>query len=264
MSEPETSGSEPESPVSEPSEGVRLQKVLARAGVASRRAAEELIAAGRVSVDGEVVRELGRRVDPDRVVVHVDGARVMLGGDVVHLALNKPRGVYSTMSDERGRPCVGDYVVDRTPRLFHVGRLDAETEGLLVLTNDGELAQLLSHPRYGVEKSYLAEVEGVPSPATIRQLREGVELEDGLAKVDEFHVVQEHGQQQAGQRRVRPVGQVHQPDFADKSSHADQQNVPVRQRFANRERPSARCPVKERNGSARRRRGPHRCLHRRL
>ncbi len=182
MSEPETSGSEP-------SAGVRLQKVLARAGIASRRAAEELIAAGRVSVDGEVVRELGRRVDPDRVVVHVDGARVLFGGEVVHLALNKPRGVHSTMSDERGRPCVGDYVADRTQRLFHVGRLDAETEGLLLLTNDGELAHRLTHPSYGVPKTYLAEVPGPVQRDLGRRLRAGVEVGDGLVRVDGFRVV---------------------------------------------------------------------------
>lgn len=176
-------------PVAGQREGVRLQKVLARAGVASRRVAEELIAAGRVSVDGEVVREMGRRIDPDTAVVHVDGARVVLREDVVHLALNKPRGVHSTMSDERGRPCVGDYVADRAQRLFHVGRLDAETEGLLLLTNDGELAHRLTHPSYGVAKTYLAEVPG-PVPQDLgRRLRAGVELEDGLVRVDGFRVL---------------------------------------------------------------------------
>ena len=131
--------------------GVRLQKVLAQAGVASRRAAEELIAAGRVSVDGKVVREMGRRVDPETAVVHVDGSRIVLRDDLVHLALNKPRGILSTMSDDRGRRCVGDLVVERgivdehfdgapRARLFHVGRLDADTEGLLLLTNDGDPA----------------------------------------------------------------------------------------------------------------------------
>ncbi|MGH3619884.1 MAG: pseudouridine synthase, partial [Pseudonocardiaceae bacterium] len=118
----------------------RLHKVLAAAGVASRRAAEEMIARGRVQVDGVVVREMGVRVDPDNAVIHVDGMRLELRSDVEHLALNKPRGVHSTMSDDRGRPCVGDYVADRAQRLFHVGRLDADTEGLLLLTNDGELA----------------------------------------------------------------------------------------------------------------------------
>jgi len=166
-------------------DGVRLQKVLAQAGVASRRAAEELIAAGRVTVDGKVVREMGRRVDPDTAVVHVDGGRVVLRDDVVHLALNKPFGMLSTMSDDQGRPCVGDLIMERAElinragRLFHVGRLDAETEGLLLLTNDGDLTHRLTHPSFGVEKEYLAEVEGVPTRAELRRLREGVTLDDG-------------------------------------------------------------------------------------
>ncbi len=170
--------------------GVRLQKVLAQTGVASRRGAEELIAAGRVQVNGRVVREQGVRVDPDTAVVHVDGTRVVLRSDLVHLALNKPRGVLSTMSDDRGRPCVGDYVLDRRERLFHVGRLDADTEGLLLLTNDGELAHRLTHPSFEVAKTYLAEVPA-PIPRDVgRRLRAGVELEDGLAAVDSFRVVQ--------------------------------------------------------------------------
>src|SRR3954451_4205036 len=135
-------------------DGVRLQKVLAQAGVASRRAAEELIAGGRVRVDGVVVREMGRRVDPDTAVLHVDGSRVVLRDDLVHLALNKPRGMLSTMSDERGRPCVGDLVAGRGDRLFHVGRLDADTEGLLLLTNNGELGHRLTHPSFEVQKTY--------------------------------------------------------------------------------------------------------------
>ena len=164
-------------------DGVRLQKVLAQAGVASRRAAEELIAAGRVTVDGKVVREMGRRVDPDTAVVHVDGWRIVLRDDLVHLALNKPRGMLSTMSDDQGRPCVGDLVVERAElfnragRLFHVGRLDAETEGLLLLTNDGELGHRLMHPSFEVEKTYLAEVHGQvaarPRPAAARRRRAG-------------------------------------------------------------------------------------------
>jgi 23S rRNA pseudouridine2605 synthase len=168
---------------------VRLQKVLAKAGVASRRAAEELITAGRVSVDGEVVRELGRRVDPQRAVIHVDGSRIVLREDLVYLALNKPRGVHSTMSDEHGRPSVGDYVQSQRARLFHVGRLDADTEGLLLLTNDGELAHRLTHPSYGVLKTYLAQVPG-PVPRDLRRrLRSGVELEDGPVSVHSFRVV---------------------------------------------------------------------------
>jgi 23S rRNA pseudouridine2605 synthase len=170
-------------------DGVRLQKVLAQAGVASRRAAEELIAAGRVSVDGEVVREMGRRVDPIAAVVHVDGSRVVLRDDLVHFALNKPRGMLSTMSDERGRPCVGDLVAGRGDRLFHVGRLDADTEGLLLLTNNGELGHRLTHPSFEVQKTYLAEVAGQVPRDLGRRLREGVALEDGPVRVDGFRLV---------------------------------------------------------------------------
>ncbi|SHG64222.1 pseudouridine synthase [Streptoalloteichus hindustanus] len=170
-------------------EGVRLQKVLAKAGVASRRAAEELIAEGRVSVDGKVVREQGRRVDPETAVIHVDGVRVIVRDDRVYLALNKPKGVQSTMSDDRGRPCVGDYLFGREDRLFHVGRLDADTEGLLLLTNDGELAHRLMHPSYEVLKTYVAEVPA-PIPRDLgKRLRAGVELEDGPVKVHSFRVV---------------------------------------------------------------------------
>ncbi|TWF80260.1 23S rRNA pseudouridine2605 synthase [Pseudonocardia hierapolitana] len=180
--------------------GVRLQKVLAQAGVASRRAAEELIAAGRVSVDGKVVREMGRRIDPETAVVHVDGSRIVLQDDLVHLALNKPRGILSTMHDDRGRPCVGDLVVERgiveenftgspRARLFHVGRLDADTEGLLLLTNDGELGHRLMHPSYEIEKTYLAEVIGQVPRDLGRRLRDGVELDDGPVRVHSFKLV---------------------------------------------------------------------------
>jgi 23S rRNA pseudouridine2605 synthase len=174
---------------SEAPEGIRLQKVLAKAGVGSRRAAEELIAEGRVSVDGEVVTEFGKRVDPRQAVIHVDGVRVNVREDLVYLALNKPRGVHTTMADERGRPCVGDYLRGRRERLFHVGRLDAETEGLLLLTNDGDLAHRLMHPSYLVLKTYLAEVTGTVPRGLGRQLRDGVELDDGMVTVDSFRVV---------------------------------------------------------------------------
>jgi 23S rRNA pseudouridine2605 synthase len=168
----------------------RLHKVLAQAGVASRRGAEEMIARGRVQVDGAVVREMGVRVDPERAVIHVDGLRLELRSGLEYLALNKPRGVHSTMSDDRGRPCVGDYVADRAQRLFHVGRLDADTEGLLLLTNDGELAHRLMHPSYRVLKTYLAEVSG-PVPRSLgRTLRAGVECDDGPVAVEGFRVVQ--------------------------------------------------------------------------
>jgi len=160
-------------------EGIRLQKVLAAAGVGSRRACEQLIAEGRVSVDGEKVREQGMRVDPAKAVVRVDGMRVTAPTGMVHLALNKPVGMVTAMTDPEGRPTVGDLVVGRRERLFHVGRLDADTEGLLLLTNDGELAHRLTHPSRGVEKEYLVEVVGSPSRGALRALREGVELEDG-------------------------------------------------------------------------------------
>ena len=173
--------------------GVRLQKVLAAAGVASRRAAEEMISSGRVAVDGEVVRELGRRVDPATAVIHVDGLRVVLRPDLVYLAFNKPRGVHSTMSEPHGRPCVGDYVRDQPERLFHVGRLDADTEGLLLLTNDGDLAHRLMHPSFEVLKTYLAQVPG-PVPREVgRQLRAGVELADGPVLVHSFRVLSAAG-----------------------------------------------------------------------
>ena len=169
--------------------GVRLQKVLAAAGVGSRRASEELIAQGRVEVDGVVVREQGRRVDPDSAVIHVDGLRVVTAPDRAYLAFNKPVGVVSTMSDLAGRPSLGDYFAERRERLFHVGRLDADSEGLLLLTNDGELAHRLAHPSFEVPKTYLAEVPG-PVPRDLgRRLREGVELEDGPARVDGFRLV---------------------------------------------------------------------------
>jgi 23S rRNA pseudouridine2605 synthase len=170
-------------------DGVRLQKVLASAGLGSRRACEQLIAAGRVEVDGHRVAEQGMRVDPKIAVIRVDGMRIPQAGRSVHLALNKPSGVLSAMSDARGRPCLGDYVGDRQERLFHVGRLDVDTEGLILLTNDGELAHRLAHPSFEVPKTYLAEING-PVPRDLgRRLREGVELDDGLARVDQFRVV---------------------------------------------------------------------------
>ncbi|HEY3752501.1 MAG TPA: pseudouridine synthase [Pseudonocardiaceae bacterium] len=173
-------------------DGVRLQKVLAQAGVASRRAAEELIAEGRDSVDGDVVTEMGRRIDPDNAVVHVDGLRIVLREEMEYIAFNKPLGVHTTMSDDKGRPCVGDYIRRSEAgnrKLFHVGRLDAETEGLLLLTNDGELGHRLTHPSFHVTKTYLADVMGTIPKDLGKRLREGVQLEDGLAKVDSFKLV---------------------------------------------------------------------------
>jgi len=174
--------------------GVRLQKVLAAAGVGSRRACEAMIAAGRVEVDGEVVRTMGVRVDPTSAVIKVDGMRIATQeSGLVHLALNKPRGVVSTMSDPEGRPSLGDYVRNRRERLFHVGRLDADTEGLILLTNDGELAHRLTHPSYEVPKTYLAEVVGPIARDLGKRLRNGIELDDGLVTVDEFRVVSRSG-----------------------------------------------------------------------
>jgi 23S rRNA pseudouridine2605 synthase len=169
-------------------DGIRLQKLLAAAGVGSRRVCENLITAGRVEVDGVIVNELGVRIRPDQTV-HVDGVKVQLDESRVYFAFNKPLGVVTTMNDELGRISIGDYVGDRNERLFHVGRLDADTEGLLILTNDGELAHRLQHPQYGVLKTYLAQIRG-PVPRDIgKQLREGVQLEDGPASVDSFKVV---------------------------------------------------------------------------
>jgi 23S rRNA pseudouridine2605 synthase len=173
---------------------IRLQKVLAAAGQGSRRSCEQLIEQGRVSVDGETIRQQGVRVDPEQVVVRVDGMRVTTasGAGSVHLALNKPRGMVTTMTDPEGRPTVGDLLRGRKERLFHVGRLDADTEGLLLLTGDGDLAHRLTHPSYQVPKTYLAEVIGPVARDVGRQLREGVELEDGPARVDAFRLVDSH------------------------------------------------------------------------
>lgn len=170
-------------------EGVRLQKVLAQAGLGSRRACEELIAAGRVTVDEQVVLELGVRVDPRSAVIHVDGLRLQLDKDVITLALNKPLGVVSTMHDPEGRPSLEQFVQNREERLFHVGRLDADSEGLILLTNDGELANRLSHPSHGVSKTYLATVDGRVPAGVGARLKKGVELEDGVVAVDAFRVV---------------------------------------------------------------------------
>ncbi len=162
------------------SEAERIQKVLAAAGVASRRAIEEMVAGGRITVNGKPAR-LGQRVDPDRDKVEVDGSPVGLRADLVYYLLNKPSGVVTTASDPQGRPTVVD-IVPGDPRVFPVGRLDADSEGLLLLTNDGELTQRLTHPSFGVDKEYLVQVEGHPSRGALRRLRDGVELEDGAAQ----------------------------------------------------------------------------------
>jgi 23S rRNA pseudouridine2605 synthase len=173
--------------------GVRLQKVLAAAGVGSRRRCEELIGAGRVEVDGQTVRRFGARVDPEHQIIRVDGKRIPARQDVVYLAFNKPPKVLTAMSDDRGRRTITDFLGDRAERLFHVGRLDYETEGLMLLTNDGELAHRLAHPSYEVAKTYLADVPG-PVPRDLgRRLATGVELEDGVAVADRFRVLEQAG-----------------------------------------------------------------------
>ena len=172
---------------------VRLQKLLAQSGVASRRKCEELMLAGLVEVDGEVVTRLGTKVDPRTARVRVQGRRLPPITDHVYLVLNKPKGVVSTMSDPEGRPSLQEYVGDREARLFHVGRLDQDTEGLILLTNDGDLAHRLSHPSFGVEKTYLAEVTGPVARDVGKRLKQGVELEDGLVQVDSFRLVSQVG-----------------------------------------------------------------------
>jgi 23S rRNA pseudouridine2605 synthase len=177
--------------VTEQPEGERLQKLLARAGLGSRRACEELIADARVTVNREVA-QLGRRVDPARDAVALDGVPVVVRDDLVYYLLNKPAGYVSTASDPEGRPVVVE-LVPASPRVFPVGRLDYDTEGLLLLTNDGDLTHRLTHPRFGVVKTYLAEVEGDPTPAAVRALREGVELDDGVTAPARVTVVQRQG-----------------------------------------------------------------------
>jgi 23S rRNA pseudouridine2605 synthase len=168
--------------------GPRLQKVLAAAGVASRRRCETLIAEGRVEVDGVVVTRLGARVDPESAVIRVDGRRVPVAQSHVYLAVHKPRGVVSSMADESGRPDLSDLVRDRGQRLFHVGRLDTDTDGLILLTNDGEFAHRLAHPSYELPKTYVAQVEGGVRPGLRARLLAGVQLEDGPVRVDAFAV----------------------------------------------------------------------------
>ena len=174
---------------------IRLQKLLAQSGVASRRKCEELMLEGLVEVDGEVVTRLGTKVDPRTAVIRVDGKRLPPISEKVYLALNKPRGVVSTMSDPEGRRTLDDLVADRPERLFHVGRLDTDTTGLILLTNDGDFAQRMAHPSYEVDKTYVAEVEGEVYRRTIKSLLEGVTLEDGPVTVRTARIVE------AGERR---------------------------------------------------------------
>ncbi len=168
---------------------VRLQKFLARSGVGSRRRCEELMLDGLVEVDGEVVTRLGTKVDPRTAVVRVDGRRLPPVSPHVYLVLNKPRGVVSTMSDPEGRRHLGDLVADREERLFHVGRLDTDTTGLILLTNDGDFANRMAHPSFEVDKTYVAEVDGEVTRATLERLRAGITLEDGPVRATAARLV---------------------------------------------------------------------------
>ena len=172
---------------------IRLQKLLAQSGVASRRKCEELMLAGLVEVDGEVVTRLGTKVDPTTAVIRVEGRRLPPVSAHVYLVLNKPAGVTSTMSDPHADRTLAEFVADRPERLFHVGRLDTDTDGLILLTNDGDFAQKMAHPSYEVDKTYVAEVDGVVSRATLKRLRDGVTLEDGPVEVREARVRYAHG-----------------------------------------------------------------------
>lgn len=172
-------------------EGERLQKVLAAAGVASRRVIENYIAEGRIEVNGETVTEQGRRIDPAVDEVAVDGIAVQLDPDKRYVMLNKPRGIVSSLADERGRPDLREFTSAYEERLFNVGRLDSDTSGLLLLTNDGAIAHVLAHPSFGVTKTYIATVEGDATPATLRTLEAGIELEDGPIRADRARVVGE-------------------------------------------------------------------------
>jgi 23S rRNA pseudouridine2605 synthase len=181
--------------------GERLQKVLARAGVGSRRVCEDMIDEGRISVNGKVVTVQGMRVDPATVVIAIDGRRIDITNDKITYAMNKPFGVITAMSDDRNRPTVGDMMGDLAAGLVHVGRLDQDTEGLLLLTSDGELAHRLAHPSYQVKKTYLAQVSGSVGRDIGRRLTKGIELEDGPVTVDAFQVMDTH----AGQSVVEVV-----------------------------------------------------------
>ncbi len=175
--------------MNEQAEGVRLQKVLAAAGIASRRASEIMIDEGRVEVNGKIILNQGVRIDPDRDVVRVDGERIPPPRRHVYVVLNKPRGVVSTMDDPEGRRTLEEFLLGRRERLFHVGRLDTDTEGLLILTNDGDFAHRLAHPSFEVPKTYLVEVDGVVERGTITTLRRGIRLEDGPVTPDAIRLV---------------------------------------------------------------------------
>ncbi|PJJ43413.1 23S rRNA pseudouridine2605 synthase [Glutamicibacter mysorens] len=175
----------------EQQDGIRLQKAMANAGVASRRVCEEMILEGRVEVNGNLVVELGTRVDPDKDRIHVDGMRIQTNQANRYFVFNKPKHVMCTMDDPEGRRTIADYFKNehKSLRLFHVGRLDYKTEGVLILTNDGELANRLQHPKYEVPKTYLVQIPGPLPRAVSNQLREGIKLEDGWIKVDDLKII---------------------------------------------------------------------------
>lgn len=170
-------------------EGIRLQKILAQAGLGSRRSCEELISQGRVSVNGKTVSSQGKRVDPTKDLIEVDGVKISKGFTPVVLMMNKPSGVVTTMKKTDDRVTVGEFVEGRKERLFHVGRLDQDTEGLLLLTNDGALGHGLTHPSIGVPKVYLARIRGLIKPAQIKMLTDGIELSDGFAKASSARLI---------------------------------------------------------------------------
>ena len=171
-------------------EGIRLQKILAQAGFGSRRKCEQMITDGRVEVDGELVTELGTRVDPKKQHIRVDGSRVHLNPNHVTLALNKPKKVLSAMDDPKGRYTLADIIGDKYERVFHMGRLDYDSEGLILMTNDGELSQHVMHPKYEVEKTYIATIDGKIGGNVCRRLvTQGVQLDDGLVKLDHCAII---------------------------------------------------------------------------
>ncbi|CAB4687325.1 MAG: pseudouridine synthase [Actinobacteria bacterium] len=185
---------------------IRLQKLLAQSGIGSRRKCEEVMLEGLVEVDGEIVTRLGTKVDPATAVIRVDGKRLPPVSPHVYLVLNKPRGVVSTMSDPEGRRTISDLVADRPERLFHVGRLDTDTSGLLLLTNDGDFAQRMAHPSYEVDKTYVAEVEGEIFKRTLKTLLEGVTLEDGPVQVSQARLISgQHGRNSPGRSIIELV-----------------------------------------------------------
>lgn len=174
-------------------DGIRLQKVISQAGIASRRHAEKLITSGRVRVDGQVVRQLGVRVDPSKQEIYVDGDRVFIEDDQVTIALNKPVGVVSTMDDPDGRPCLADFTAEYPHRLYHVGRLDTDTAGLILLTNDGELSHRLMHPSWEVPKTYVATVSGEVPRGLRKKLLRGITVDDGPVAVEDFAIKDHYG-----------------------------------------------------------------------